>query len=424
MDTRSEDHGAFDGSPALAAESTASDAADRSQRYLLFAAAFAFFWLTASIVSDSGMRELFGADSPQYEQLANGEVLDRITRFHPVTVAISLIWVKTIGAIFPKMWPSDILTALFALIGALGVWAASSAFSLLVPKRLVPICGTIYACSLGVWYFSSIPESKIVSGTLVAIYIALYLRLRLHWTVRGAAWLTLVLFVACLNEIVSVFLVAIPAVDILLRRGIDFRAGRWIAVHALASALPALFVLEIVVGRLILPEVTDPARSSLFTMFWYYIERAEYTWYNVYNFILNWFVFSIAAPTPLPQYVDQPIAYFEPALINYFRGTASSGVIFLIAAMIVTPLLPMWRNSFRDYLPICLALIAYSFARGVFFFLYIPGESMIYTPSVILAHLIFIIVLFANSRFPAKATVLILLAVALFLTNLNFLIAS
>ncbi len=158
MDTRSEDRSAFDGSPALAAESVASDAQDTTQKYLLFAAAFAFFWLTASIISDSGMRELFGADSPQYEQLANGEVLDRITRFHPVTVAISLIWVKTIGAIFPKMWPSDILTALFALIGAIGVWAASSAFSLLVPKRLVPICGTIYACSLGVWYFSSIPE--------------------------------------------------------------------------------------------------------------------------------------------------------------------------------------------------------------------------------------------------------------------------
>ena len=44
----------------------------------------------------------------------------------------------------------------------------------------------IYAVSFGVWYFASIEESKIVTATLSALYIAIYLHLRDDWTMRGA----------------------------------------------------------------------------------------------------------------------------------------------------------------------------------------------------------------------------------------------
>ena len=147
--------------------------------------------------------------------------------------------------------PQHLLKAMFAAIGALGVGAAMWAFAAVVPRRHVLVCGLIYASSLGVWYFSSIEESKIVTASLSALYIAVYLHLRDHWSRPRAALLTAILLLACLNEIVAGFLIIIPIVDTLVRRGWDWRHGWWIAVHGLVGPI-ALFILEFVVnGRLV-----------------------------------------------------------------------------------------------------------------------------------------------------------------------------
>src|SRR5262245_62001992 len=118
---------------------------------------------------------------------------------------------------------------MFAAAGAVGVWAAMWAFAAVVPRRYVLPLGAIYAVTLGVWYFSSVEESKAITAALTALYIATYLRLRTRWTLRGAVLLTAILLLACLNEIVAGFLVLVPAVDTLVRRGWDVRHGRWIA---------------------------------------------------------------------------------------------------------------------------------------------------------------------------------------------------
>lgn len=122
--------------------------------------------------------------------------------------------------------PIYVLKAMFAAVGAVGVWAAASACAAVVPRGCALLFGAIYALSFGVWYFASIEESKIVTASLAALYIATYLRLRTRWTMRGAVLLSAILLFACLNEIVSGFLIVIPIVDTLVRRGWDLRKGR------------------------------------------------------------------------------------------------------------------------------------------------------------------------------------------------------
>src|SRR5262249_22218387 len=211
---------------------------------LLPVAAFGLYWLSALVLAAREDTFLFGADTILYMELAKGNVIerlgsfyafDRITRFHPLTTALAVAWMKALSPLTQWITPQQLLKAMFSTVGAIGVGAAAAAFAAVVPRRQAQLWSAIYGASLSVWYFASIEESKIVTATLAAVYIAAYLRLRQDWTVRGAVTLTGILLLACLNEIIAAFLVAIPVADALAQRGRrlrdNLRHGRWIAWH-------------------------------------------------------------------------------------------------------------------------------------------------------------------------------------------------
>ncbi len=395
---------------------------------LTVAAAFAVYWLSSFLLEDRGATTKFGADSFFYVGLAYGEIIAREVRFHPVTVALALAWLKILGPLSPWIAPAHLLKAMFAAIGALGVGAAMWAFAAVVPRRHVLVCGLIYAASLGVWYFSSIEESKIVTAALSALYIATYLHLRDHWTRRGAALLTGILLLACLNEVVAGFLVVIPFVDTLVRRGWDWRHGWWIAVHGLAGPV-ALFILEVIVNGHVVARESHPEVASELSHFLYWLSSSDHSWPRLYAFVVRWVFFNIAAPTATALYEAAPkIHYggdFEPALANYFASPLPAATAVLACAMIVASVVPRYRpESLGNAAGIPWALAAYAVLRGVFFIIYLPGEPIINSPAVSLAHLLIVIIPFAASRFPAKQTVLAAFAVLLLLDNGMFFISQ
>jgi hypothetical protein len=383
------------------------------------------YWLASFILLSHNTASSFGADSTLYTSIAYGDIQDRLIRFHPVTVALAFDWMKIVGPFSDWMAPHHLLSVLFAAIGGLGVWAALSAFRATVPARYVMLCGVIYACSLGTWYFSAIAESKILTASLATLYIALYMRMRDNWSAPRAWALTAVLGIACLNEIVSAFLIVIPAADTLLRRGVDPRAGRWIAAHALV-VLVAFFILEVTVnGRL--PH--DPANiesGSLFKMFWFYVGFNDHGASSLYSFLLNWFFFNIVAPTR-NAYAAVPLwptfhGYFQPTFANYFTGLTSAGAIVLLGVMVLACVAPSWRSERQSRFGLALPLIAYTAVRGLFFFLFNPAEAMLFSAAVTLPHVMIVVVPFAASKFPAKMPVLAGFAALLFLTNLRFMV--
>lgn len=393
---------------------------------LLAAVAFGLYWLSSAVLQARSATLHFGADAHLYSLLAQGNVIDRVGRFHPLTIALAMAWMKMFSPLIPWLAPAHVLKAMFAAVGAVGVCAATSAFAAVIPRRYAMLLGAIYAVSFGVWYFSSIEESKIVTASLSALYIAIYLQLRERWTRRGALLLTAILLLACLNEIVSGFLIVIPIVDTLVRRGWDWRSGRWIAAHALAGPI-ALVILEGVVNGRLVAAGRDAEGASHLAMLLFYVSRNDFSAMSLYAFLANWLFFNIAAPTPFADYaVPAGTAfkgYFEPALANYFSGLLPAGLVALFGVMVVASVVPRHRAASPGALAgILPALMAYTLLRAAFFFIFNPREALLFTPAVTLAHLLIIAVPFTASSFPAKRLLLAALAVLLFLTNGAFII--
>jgi hypothetical protein len=389
--------------------------------------AFAVYWLSSLLLEASNATVHFGSDAPLYAWLVKGEMADRLTRFHPLTVAMELGWMKLLAPLELWVSPENLLKAMFAAVGAAGVCAAMWAFAAVVPRRQVVWWGIIYAASLAVWFFSSIEESKIATASLTALYIAIYLHLRQRWTLRGALLLTGVLLVGCLNEIVAGFLVVIPAVDTLLQRRWDLRRLRWVAAHAL-TPLAALVFLELVVNGHVAATSTDPEGASHLSLLIYYTSANRFDAWAVHYFLENWVFFNIAAPTSYGSFVFPhwpKNKYFDPDLTNYLSSPVSVLLVVLFAVMVIACVLPRYRSErVPGSTGLLLALLAFAVLRGAFFFVLNPYECLLFSSGVTLPHLLLIAIPFAASRFPAKGGLLAAIALALIVTNGTFIVSQ
>ncbi len=406
--------------------------AGESTRHAVFAlfalAAFAVYWVTAVVLQARAGTTHFGADAHLYSRLVDGSVNDRITRFHPLTTAMAVVWMKALGPLLPWVGAQSLLKGMFAAAGAFGVWAALWAFAAVVPRRYVLLLGAIYATSLGVWYFSSIEESKIISTTLTALYIAVYLRLRTDWTLRGALLLTAVLLLACMNEVIAGFLVVIPAVDTLVQRGWDaLREGRWIFWHALTAPLALLFLEGVVNGRLTDAGTTAEGASHI-SMLIFYVTRNEFDFETIYGFAIKWLFFNMAAPsmdaTLYPSLPGSNAGDFDEVLGGYLSSPLSIALVALFGLVLAATVWRRGRDEGAPAVPAGLlpALGAFALARGVFFLIFNPGECLLFSSGTTLTHMLLIGIPFAASRFPAKEGILAASAALLLIVNGSFMI--
>jgi hypothetical protein len=389
-------------------------------------AAFSLYLISAVWLQARHATMHFGADSHLYAPLADGTAFERVVRFHPVTVVLASAWMTATKPLTIWFGAPVLLKAMFAAVGALGVWAALAALSALLPRRQALPWGLVYAASFGIWYFSGIEESKIVTATLCAAYIAVYLRLRERWSTAGCAFLTVILLVACLNEVVSGLLLVIPAVDTFVRRGWDLGALRWIAVHGLAGPV-AFLILELAVNGWWVPRGSDAEGASHLGMLLFYVTRNDYSLATLYGFVLNWLLFNIAAPAPdarlwvagMPYYGS----YFEPALSQYVFAVVPAAVGAAFLTIVTASIVARERSEGQHAdAGLLFALAAYSLLRGAFFLLFNPREVLLFTPAVTLAHVLLLALPFAQSRFPAKAAVATAAAALLLVNNGAFII--
>jgi hypothetical protein len=400
---------------------------------LVAVGAFALYWLSGVALEMRHALPYFGADTWYYVKLAEPNVLgripkdyflDRITRFHPTTVALALAWMKLASPLAQWFDPPQLLRGMSAAVGVVGIWATFSAFAAVVSRGYAVLFAVLYALSLGVWYFASIEESKIVTATLSALYIAGYLHLRQSWSNRRAAVLVSVLLLACLNEIVAGFVVVIPLMDALMQRRLDPRQVRWIAAQVLAG-VAALVILEGVLNRWLLAGSKPSEEASHFAMMLSYMFRNEHGLGSLYLFLSNWLFFNIAAPTSEAGYAlplwPQYKGYFAPSLASYLASPATIALCVLFGLMLAAILLPRYRaTSYGAASGVLVPLAAYTVLRGVFFFVFNPAEAQLFSQSTTLVHLLIIGIPFAASSFPAKPWVLGAFAALLFVVNGSF----
>jgi hypothetical protein len=111
----------------------------------------------------------------------------------------------------------------------------------------------------------------------------------------------------------------------------------------------------------------------------------------------------------------------SPAHIRF--GLRVNIAAVLACVMIVAIVLRRYRpDSLGNLAGLPSALMAYARLRGAFFMIYLPGEPLINSPAVALAHLLIVIIPFTASRFPAKQAVLVAFAILLFLNNGMFML--
>jgi hypothetical protein len=395
---------------------------------LIAVGAFGLYWLSAVILQGRDATLVFGNDAHLYAMLVDGTPVDRVTRFHPLTTALTVVWMKLLWPLTMWLTPQVLYKALFAAVGAAGVWAATAAFAAIGPRRQALLWGTIYAVSLGVWYFSSVEESKIVTATLIAFYIAAYLRLRTAWSTRGAVALTGLLLLGCLNEIVAAFLVAIPAVDALVQHGWDIRThvrrNWWIACHALAAPAAFLF-LELIVNGWLVPAGEEAEGASHLSMLLYYLLQRQISAAAVYDFVTRWLLFNMAAPSIDASYgaSEHYAGDFPPGLAGYLGSPVSIGLVALFGAILAVSLLRPYRGQItRGMAGVMLGVAAYALLRALFFFLIYPDEHMLFASGATLPHMLLIAIPFAASAYPRKQALLAGLAALLLVVNGSFIL--
>jgi len=385
---------------------------------LVAGVAFGVYWLTAVLLDVRRAAGYFGADADHYAKLAHLLVHHRAARFHPLTTTLGIAWMKAFSPLSPWFSGATLLKAMFAAVGAVGVWAAMWAFAASLPRRYVLLAGVLYGSSFGIWYFSSIPESKIVTATMSVLYVAAYVRLRERWSLPGAVGLSAILALACLNEIVSASLAVIPIVDVLLRRGLDRRSLSWLSAHV-SVVLVAWFVLEVLVNGWLIPASAE----SHFGMLLYYIMTNDHGLASLHGFSANWFFFNIAAPETLVPQGPYFVGSFQPTLLTYLQSPPALAALLVLGLVAVAALLPRYRAAHLGAAGgLLLPLAAFAFVRGLFFFIFNPLEALLFSPAVTLVHWLILLVPFAASRFPAKGALLSVLCVLLIATNAGFML--
>jgi hypothetical protein len=171
----------------------------------------------------------------------------------------------------------------------------------------------------------------------------------------------------------------------------------------------------------------NPSRASHLSMLFYYLSRNDFSIASLYEFLMQWLFFNIAAPTPDATYgADSSLHFagnFPPTLASYFASPVSASLVILAGAIGLATLMPRhWYAGADDSLAILLAILAYALLRGAFFFVYLPGEPLLNSGATTLPHLLLIGIPFAASRFPAKWILLAIFAALLFITNGTFIV--
>jgi hypothetical protein len=385
---------------------------------------FGLYWFSAIALEERDATVLFGADAHLYAPISQGEVYDRVVRFHPVTVWVALAWLKLSEPLTPWLDAFYLMKGMHAAVGGLGVAAAMWVFAAVMPRRYVVLFGAIYAFAFGTWFFSSIEESKGITALLSALYIGVYLRLRERWSARDALLLTAILLLACLNEIVAGFLLVIPIVDTFLKYRLDPRRYGWLVLHGLAGPL-ALGILEGVIRPLLGGAGTEEEGASHISMLLFYVLRNDFSPISVYSFVINWFFFNIAAPTPDATLPTEYGGYFEPSLSNYFSSPATIGLVVLFGVMIAASFLPKSRaRPAIDPRGILLPLTAYALLRFAFYIAVNTGEAIVFASPVTLVHILLVAIPFTASNFPWKRPLLAVFAALLFITNGAFMLRA
>lgn len=355
----------------------------------------------------------FGADTPLY--LAKPITDKSLLMRHVTTVTLS-------NWLYSLPYGTKLL---YSIIGALGVLVAYGVFSSFFGFGLSMLGACIYGLSLGIWFFSSFPESYIVTSFFISAYILVFLKIKDDMSLKKLCLLSGVLTLAVINDITSLMLLLVPAVyfaGVIFR---DRRITRKLIVHALIVMTVSYGILATISYKY---QNMSPFGyfSTLYTT--YGNKDQQYTWRDMNEPLLNSLFFTIAAPEETVTFHTKryPLyqGFFNPSLTPYLSFMPS----LLLLAMYLFLLFASARRIYsrpREIGLFQLALWIFIVLRVIVFSGFVnPGEAFLYSSILVLPILV---VLFVNFQalFPKYAEpFLAVFLILLLATNIRYFAAS
>ena len=378
---------------------------------------FSFFFVTyffTGLHNQSSLRledYPFGADCPFY--FFKGGVDKQLLLRHVTTVLLS-------------SWLNDIINNIkvfYAATGALGVLISYGIFSKFFNSRLSILCACIYGFSLSIWFFSSFPESYIVTTIFINLYIYIFLKIKNEVTFLKLFLLSMVLILAVINDFTSLMILLLPAVYFNKRLIIEKLILQKMIIH---------FFVVITISFAILNVFSYKYHNiSVFKYYSIYsgvLNAKQYTWRDIGEPLFNSLIFNIAAPETMVSFQTKAFplytGFFKPSLLSYLNYFPSLLILLMYVFLVLSSAIRTIKLRKEPDL-IQLALLIFIAGRIIFVSKFLnPGEAFLYSSYLVFPILFILFVNFQQIYPKYIDRFLTLFLFLLILTNLRFFIFS
>lgn len=381
---------------------------------LLFSFFFVTYFFTGlhNLSSHSFEDYLFGADTPNFflDHEPGGGLLLR----HVTTVLLSS-WLKDI---------INNIKVLYAVTGALGVVISYGIFSQFFNSRLSILCACIYGFSLSIWFFSSFPESYIVTTIFINLYIYIFLKIRNEVTYLKLFLLSLVLILAVINDFTSLMILLLPAVYFKKRLFYEKQILQKIIIHSFIVITISLVILSIISYKYF----NMSPFTYYFSTYGRFLNTQYYTWRDISEPLFNSLIFNIAAPEKVVSFHTKAfpwyLGFFKPSLLSYLNYFPSLLFFLMYVFLVLSSAIRIIKFRKEPDL-FQFALLFYIVFRVIVFSCIInPGEAFLYS-SILVLPILFILIVNFQKIFPEYVDhFLTLFLFLLIATNLRFFIFS
>lgn len=373
-----------------------------------------------NVRSDSYDAYPFGADVPRYTAIFKYDKINsgKIATRHPVPVYISIFYKRAFPSLENVIGKDLYVKVPYAFFGALGVLVGFYLSKQILEDPFHVLAFTlIYGFSGSILYFSSVPESYIITAFFSALYIYTFLKYKDRISWKSILILTLWYILSVLSEVLTAFLLVIPAVYFAR----DFINNKRVRLSLLTFLITSIFLAYIFLN------ITMHAISGD-TLFSYYLAfkgDQSISLLDILNelgeVVLNFFFFSVGYPSyavthPLawePTY----IGFFRPTLWEYFKIKTATGFIILYSI-----LLTLYIKQAKTKNLLTFSLLAYIVLRAIAILFFNPWESYLYVAPTVLPLLVILIGQFKDYSGKMTRYFLCLFLLALIVNNLMFFI--
>lgn len=338
-----------------------------------------------------------------YRMFSGGWLNDDLALKHSITITFAIVVREIAQGLEGFLNKKIIIKAFFAIIGIINLLISWEIFCFYNKENSL-LLTLIYGFSASIWFFSSIPESYIISVLFASLYLFLFLKFQNSWNFKNIFLLTAPLILGILNDITLIILLVIPLVFYNKELIKNAKERYLFIIHGLSAFLVIHIVLNFLSQRV--HELSIYKYYLTYKQIWG-LDTTSKGLYELHELLLNMLFFSIGFPSGQASYSSNIFPGYDktflPSLLQYFEHTFST--IFLLLFIILIVIFIYGFFTYRNTMS-CALLSFIALKMGIIFWVH-PWSSFMFSIVVNLPWLIVLSYYLQKSRFKYKTAFLI-----------------